>query len=343
MATKIGDNTDKLNIFNEIRKRIEGKFDCIIQKATERRDTLLEQLTEWEREYRVVIEGLEELKSSKQEMEQLYSTLKSETARKSLEKSIDELSERIRDSDNQSLDLSFVCETNDFEWRISQLGVLTQDIFVEAYSSNENSSQSTMLKPDPDYSTGQKMKLFQFKSSSQPQGPFNPSTGGVTPVQSNSQPENIDTPIFRTSQVPVMNLFAPQAKPVPSLFPSQTQQQQQREPSLQQQIPSYQFGPQPAIFKQEPANPLSNVFKQTNVFSPTPNTGFPFSATGTTPHTPSTGFPFPPATQLPTQQITPTTPQTPTYGGFNMGASKPSSDVARPVVKTARRRLPHNK
>ena len=188
------------------------------------------------------------------------------------------------------------------------------------------SSTHTPRQIHTDDSTGQKMKLFQFKSSSQPQGPFNPSTGGVTPVQSNSQPENIDTPIFRTSQVPVMsNLFAPQAKPVPSLFPSQTQQQQQqqrREPSLQQQIPSYQFGSQPAIFKQEPANPLSNVFKPTNVFSPNPNTGFPFSATGTTPHTPSTGFPFPPATQLPTQQITPTTPQTPTYGGFNMGAEK---------------------
>ena len=235
MATIIGDSTDKLNIFNEIRKRIEGKFDCIIQKATERRDTLLEQLTEWEREYRVVIEGLEELKSSKQEMEQLYSTLKSETARKSLEKSIDELSERIRDSDHEFLDLSFVCETNDFEWRISQLGVLTQDIFVEAYSSNENGSQSTMLKPDP-----------------------------------------------------VM--------------------------------------------------PLPFVFQPTNVFSPTPNTGFPFSATGTT----SIGFPFLPATQLPTQ-IIPTTPQTPTYAGLYMDASKPSSDAAVRVIKTTRRRRPHKK
>ena len=83
--------------------------------------------------------GLEELKSSKQEMEQLYGTLKSEAARKSLKKSIDELSEQISESDNRYLDLSFVCETNDFEWRISQLGVLSKikkkEIIVRDYSS----------------------------------------------------------------------------------------------------------------------------------------------------------------------------------------------------------------
>ena len=127
MATIVGGNiTDRANVFKKTRKRIEEKFDCIIQKAAERRDALLEQLAEWEREDGAVVEGLEELKSSKQEMEQLYGTLKSEAARKSLKKSIDELSEQISESDNRYLDLSFVCETNDFEWRISQLGVLSK-------------------------------------------------------------------------------------------------------------------------------------------------------------------------------------------------------------------------
>ena len=139
MATKIGDNSLKANVFKKIRKRIEEKFDCIIQKATERRDALLEQLTEWEREDGPVIESLEELKSSKQEMEQLYVALKFETARKSLKKSIDELTDQIRETDNQVSDLSFVCETNDFEWRISQLGVLSKikgnNIIVRDYSS----------------------------------------------------------------------------------------------------------------------------------------------------------------------------------------------------------------
>ena len=145
MATIIGDNiTDRANVFKKTRKRIEEKFDCIIQKAAERRDALLEQLAEWEREDGAVVEGLKELKSSKQEMEQLYGTLKSEAARKSLKKSIDELSEQISESDNRYLDLSFVCETNDFEWRISQLGVLSKSkskkkkkkkIIVRNYSS----------------------------------------------------------------------------------------------------------------------------------------------------------------------------------------------------------------
>ena len=138
MATKIGDNC-KTNVFKKIRKRIEEKFDCIIQKATERRDALLEQLTEWEREDGPVIESLEELKSSKQEMEQLYVALKFETARKSLKKNLDELTDQIRETENQVSDLSFVCETNDFEWRISQLGVLCKnkkkDIIIRDYNS----------------------------------------------------------------------------------------------------------------------------------------------------------------------------------------------------------------
>ena len=138
MATKIGDNC-KTNVFKKIRERIEEKFDLIIQKATERRDALLKQLTEWEREDGTVDEGLEELKSSKQEMEQFYVTLKSEAARKSLKKSIDELTDQIRETDNKYSDLSFVCETNDFEWRISQLGVLSKikgnNIIVRDYSS----------------------------------------------------------------------------------------------------------------------------------------------------------------------------------------------------------------
>ena len=72
-------------------------------------------------------------------MERLYSTLKFEAARKSMKKSIDELTEQILKTDNKIPDLYFVCGTNDFEWRISQLGVLSKtekkEIIVRDYSS----------------------------------------------------------------------------------------------------------------------------------------------------------------------------------------------------------------
>lgn len=139
MAAKIGDTTDKANVFKEIRKRIEAKFDFIIQKATERRDALIEQLVEWEREYGDVIGGLEVLKSSKHEMEQVYETLTFETARGSLKKSIDELTAQISETNKKVFNISFVCETSDFELRLSQLGVLSKtqmkEIIVRDYKS----------------------------------------------------------------------------------------------------------------------------------------------------------------------------------------------------------------
>eukprot|EP00800_Vazella_pourtalesii_P000968 TRINITY_DN10812_c0_g1_i1.p1 TRINITY_DN10812_c0_g1~~TRINITY_DN10812_c0_g1_i1.p1 ORF type:complete len:152 (+),score=36.66 TRINITY_DN10812_c0_g1_i1:33-488(+) len=139
MAAKIGDTTDKANVFKEIRKRIEAKFDFIIQKATERRDALIEQLAEWEREYGDVIGGLEVLKSSKHEMEQVYETLTFETARGSLKKSIDDLTAQISETNKKVFNISFVCETSDFELRLSQLGVLSKtqikEIIVRDYKS----------------------------------------------------------------------------------------------------------------------------------------------------------------------------------------------------------------
>ena len=68
------------------------------------------------------------------------------------------------------------------------------------------------------------------------------------------------------------NLFAPQAKPVPFSLPFTNNQQQQlsnhfltRTFIATEQIPSYQFGSQPAIFKQEPAIVLDSLKRiQTN-------------------------------------------------------------------------------
>ena len=205
---------------------------------------------------------------------------------------------------------------NLFETGIQQLGSIKLKVQI---MKSPTSIFPPRVKPVvPDY------------KSEQSSGPFNTSARVVTPSQFNLQPYNINAPIFPGSQVPVMsNLFAPQDKPSVSLLAPH-----------QQQIPSNQFGSQaqPFMFKQVPVNPLSNDFKLTNEFTSTQNTEFKLSTTGNAPQTPSTGFPFPPAVQLPTQQITPTTPQTPTDRGFN----KPSGDVSTRVIKTARRRIPHN-
>ncbi|KAI6652064.1 PEP-CTERM domain protein [Oopsacas minuta] len=127
MASFLRDNTagSNENVFMKIRKRIEEKFDSIIQKVVERREALIVQLELLEREYETQVLKMEEIESSKQEMEQLFTTLKLETAKKSLRKSITELNEEIEKSSKVEYpELSFVCETNDLEWRISELGKL---------------------------------------------------------------------------------------------------------------------------------------------------------------------------------------------------------------------------
>ena len=191
-----------------------------------------------------------------------------------------------------------------------------------------------------DDSTGQKMKLFQFKASSQPLTQFPSNSSGTS--QPNTQPDKLANPIFPTNQAQVQNnMFTPQAKQATSLFPQQQQQRQQRQPS------NFGFSspviPVPSMFSAEPSNPSTNLFnKQTNVFSPNQKSTFTFSATGNTPHTPTAPFAFTGAPQ-PNQQNTPTTPQTPTYANFNIGSNQHSSDVSKRVIKTAKRRLHQNK
>ena len=73
-----------------------------------------------------MMRNLEEKNSSKQEMEQMLSTLTLETAKKSLKKTISDLSQQISEETITCPELSFVCETNDLEWRISRLGMLCE-------------------------------------------------------------------------------------------------------------------------------------------------------------------------------------------------------------------------
>ncbi|KAI6648958.1 Nuclear pore complex protein [Oopsacas minuta] len=209
------------------------------------------------------------------------------------------------------------------------------------FSGNNPTSGTTARQIHADDGTGQKMKLFQFEGVSQPSGPFQASVSGITKSQSNSQPQNSTKPIFPTNQGQILsNLFSSQDKPSSSasLF-----SQHPHQSSPQQQTPNFSFSsqvlPGPSMFNQDPPqNPVMNVFKPSNIFSPTQKPGFTFSATGSTPQTPA--FPFPP-TQLTNRQITPTTPQTPTYGSFSIGSSQPSSEMSKRVMKTAKRRLPH--
>ncbi|KAI6652065.1 PEP-CTERM domain protein [Oopsacas minuta] len=129
MATFLRDNTagSDENVFKKIRKRLEEKFDSIIQKVVERREALIVQLELLEREYETQVLQLEEMKSSKSQMEHLFSNLKSETSRKSFRKSINDFAEEVQYASKVEYpELSFVCETNDLEWRISQLGVLSK-------------------------------------------------------------------------------------------------------------------------------------------------------------------------------------------------------------------------
>ena len=58
-------------------------------------------------------------------MEQLLVAAKGETARNLLISGIDQLTRKIRERDEKTNipELTFSCETNDLEWRISQLGV----------------------------------------------------------------------------------------------------------------------------------------------------------------------------------------------------------------------------
>ena len=193
-------------------------------------------------------------------------------------------------------------------------------------------TSGTGRQTQTDDSTGQKMKFFQFKGSSQPPTQFTPSNSGIS--QSSSQPDKLSNPIFPTNQGQAHNLFTPQGKQTTSHFP----QQQQSSSNFGIQAPVI---PGPSMFNAEPTNLSTNLFnKQTNVFSPNQKSTFTFSATGNTPQTPTAPFAFA-GTPLPNQQNTPTTPQTPTYANFNIGSNQTSSDLSKRVIKTAKRRLPH--
>ena len=129
MASLIGDQASgKEDTFMIIQKRIEETFSIILLKVVERRQVLLEQLLEWKRDNEAVMTNLEEMNSSKQEMERMLSRLTLETAKKSLEKTISDLSHQISEETKKAScpDVSFVCEANDLEWRISQLGELSK-------------------------------------------------------------------------------------------------------------------------------------------------------------------------------------------------------------------------
>ena len=120
------------NIFSQIRSKIEGTFDSLIQLINQRRNGLLAELDTIQREYEDtslrVQSSLKKLEKDHSDMKRLSISLHADFAREGLKKTIDDLYYQIEEEENKlsSPDFYFVCETNELEWRISHLGTLAR-------------------------------------------------------------------------------------------------------------------------------------------------------------------------------------------------------------------------
>ena len=121
------------NVFKKVRRQIEVAFDSLLEKAIERKEVLLRQLDKWEEEFNRTrascIQSLEEIKRERDEMEELLSNLKRNTARISMEKGIADLNNEINEEENKvkNYQFQFVCDINELNFSISQFGSLTRD------------------------------------------------------------------------------------------------------------------------------------------------------------------------------------------------------------------------
>ena len=136
MATKLGKSpsvseTDFL--FSQIRRKIEDTFDSLIYLVNQRRDVLLAELGEIQAEHTDRSDrtqsSLVKLEKDSEDMRRLSVSVKADVAREGLMKTIEEITQRIQEEEESlfSPDISFVCEANDLEWRISHLGNLNRD------------------------------------------------------------------------------------------------------------------------------------------------------------------------------------------------------------------------
>ena len=93
------------NVFEQVRRQIEEAFDSLIEKVNERREVLLRQLKQWEEEFNRTrassIRSLEAIRRERDEMEELLSKLKINTARTSMEKGIKDLGDEISEKEKK--------------------------------------------------------------------------------------------------------------------------------------------------------------------------------------------------------------------------------------------------
>ena len=135
MATKLSkqfSSPENEFLFAQIRKKIEDTFDSLIYLINQRRNGLLAELGEIQTEYTERSDSaqssLKKLEKDSEDMKRLSVSLEADVAREGLMKTIEEITQRIQEEENKlfSPDISFVCETNDLEWRISHLGSLNR-------------------------------------------------------------------------------------------------------------------------------------------------------------------------------------------------------------------------
>ena len=119
-------------LFAQIRKKIEDTFDSLLYLVNQRKDRLLAELEAIQSEHtnRSVRaqSSLDKLEKDSEDMRQLSVSVKADVAREGLRKTIEEITQRIQEEETNmfSPDISFVCETNDLEWRISHIGSLSR-------------------------------------------------------------------------------------------------------------------------------------------------------------------------------------------------------------------------
>ena len=119
------------NLFNKTRKKIEDTFASLIQLLHERCNGLLAELEAMQKEFEAnsdkAKEALDKIEKDNEDMRRLSVSLKLDTARDGLAKMIEELDRKSRDEEMKlnCPDISFVCETNELEWRIAHLGTLS--------------------------------------------------------------------------------------------------------------------------------------------------------------------------------------------------------------------------
>ncbi|KAI6652144.1 E3 ubiquitin-protein ligase TRIM71 [Oopsacas minuta] len=119
-------------LFVQIRRKIEETFDSLIHLINQRRNGLLTELDSIQREYEdnshQIQSSLKKLAKDHEDMKRLSISLEADIAKEGMKKTIEGINYKIEEEENKlySPDISFNCETNDLEWRITHLGNLAR-------------------------------------------------------------------------------------------------------------------------------------------------------------------------------------------------------------------------